>query len=130
MATILVIDDDASMRRLMIRTLAAGPHTLLEAENGQEGLQLVGRHKPDVVITDILMPQKEGIETIREVRELAPDIRIIAVSGGGSAHNLMFLDIAKAFGADIALAKPFRPSQLIEAVETVLQKNVDEEGAA
>jgi CheY-like chemotaxis protein len=129
MATILVIDDDAAMRRLMVRTLGTGAHTLFEAQNGQEGLQLVGRHKPDVVVTDILMPQKEGIETIREIRELAPDIRIIAVSGGGSAHNLMFLDIAKAFGADIALAKPFRPSQLLEAVEEVLRRDVDE-GAA
>jgi CheY-like chemotaxis protein len=129
MATILIIDDDASMRRLMVRTLGTGSHTLIEAQNGQEGLDLVGQHKPDVVVTDILMPRKEGIETIREIRELAPNIRIIAVSGGGSAHNLMFLDIAKVFGADIALAKPFRPNELVEAVEEALRRDVDE-GAA
>jgi DNA-binding NarL/FixJ family response regulator len=78
------------------------------------------QHKPDVVITDILMPQKEGIETIREVQERAPNTRIIAVSGGGMSHNLMFLDVARAFGADAVLAKPFRPAQLVDMVEQVL----------
>src|SRR5579864_8874162 len=120
MATLLVIDDDESMRRLRVRTLSGGKHHVIEAENGQQGLRLVAEHKPDVVITDILMPQKEGIETIREVQELAPRTKIIAVSGGGLSHNLMFLDVAKAFGADAVLAKPFRPAQLVEAVEKVL----------
>ena len=128
MAKILVIDDDASMRRLMIRTLSDHQHELIEAQNGREGLELVKEHKPEIVITDILMPQKEGIETIREIREVAPGTKIIAVSGGGSSHNLMFLDIAKAFGADAALAKPFRPNQLVEAVQRALTgDNEDQE---
>ncbi len=121
MAKILVVDDDAAMRRLIIRTLGGGDHILIEAQNGREGMELVKQHRPDVVITDILMPQKEGIETIREIRELAPQTKVIAVSGGGSSHNLMFLDIAKAFGADGALAKPFRPNQLSELVERLLK---------
>jgi CheY-like chemotaxis protein len=121
MAVILVIDDDAAMRRLMVRTLSALNHRVIEAENGQEGLKLVDAEKPDVVITDILMPQKEGIETIREVQERAPDTKIIAVSGGGMSHNLMFLDVARAFGAHAVLAKPFRPNQLVEAVENALK---------
>jgi CheY-like chemotaxis protein len=120
MAMLLVIDDDESMRRLMVRTLSGGKHQVIEAENGYQGLRLVAEHKPDVVITDILMPQKEGIETIREVQELAPRTKIIAVSGGGLSHNLMFLDVARAFGADAVLAKPFHPAQLVEAVEKVL----------
>lgn len=120
MALLLVIDDDEGMRKLMVRTLSGGNHQVIEAENGREGLKLMDQHKPDVVITDILMPQKEGIETIREVQERAPNTRIIAVSGGGMSHNLMFLDVARAFGADAVLAKPFRPAQLVDMVEQVL----------
>lgn len=126
MAVILVIDDDEAMRRLMVRTLA-GAHTLLEAQNGQDGLTLLKERHPDVVITDILMPQKEGIETIREIRQIAPKTKIIAVSGGGASHNLMFLDIAKAFGADAALAKPFRPAQLAKIVEHALAQEAGED---
>lgn len=120
MAVLLIIDDDEGMRKLMVRTLSGPRHRIFEAENGREGLRLMDEHKPDVVITDILMPQKEGIETIREVQERAPQTKIIAISGGGLSHNLMFLDVARAFGADAVLAKPFRPAQLVETVEQVL----------
>lgn len=120
MALLLVIDDDAGMRKLMVRILTGNKHRVIEAENGREGLKLMDEHKPDLVITDILMPQKEGIETIREVQERAPRTRIIAVSGGGTSQNLMFLDVARAFGADAVLAKPFRPAQLLAMVEQVL----------
>jgi len=125
MAVILIIDDDEAMRRLMVRTLGDA-HTLIEAQNGQDGLALLRERHPDIVITDILMPQKEGIETIREIRQVAPATKIIAVSGGGASHNLMFLDIAKAFGADVALAKPFRPAQLVKIVERTLDKGPGE----
>ncbi|HUH84924.1 MAG TPA: response regulator [Stellaceae bacterium] len=120
MATILVIDDDAAMRRLILRALDAEKHELIEAGDGHEALQLVDQRKPDLIITDILMPRKEGIETMREVAERAPDIKIIAISGGGMSHNLMFLDVAKAFGAAAVIAKPFRASELVETVERVL----------
>lgn len=120
MALILVIDDDEAMRRLIMRTLASGKHRVVEASNGQDGMKLVGELKPDAVITDILMPQQEGIQTIREIRERAPEIKIIAMSGGGSSHNLMFLDVARAFGADAVLAKPFKPGELKDTVARVL----------
>jgi CheY-like chemotaxis protein len=120
MALILVIDDDDALRRVILRTLGAKKHRMIEAPNGVEGMKMLEEHKPDAVITDILMPQKEGIETIREIRERAPDCKIIAISGGGSSHNLMFLDVARAFGADAALAKPFRPNELATIVEQVL----------
>jgi CheY-like chemotaxis protein len=120
MALVLVIDDDAGMRRLMVRTLGEGEHRVIEAENGEQGLRLVDEHRPDLVITDILMPRTEGIETIREIQERSPATKIIAISGGGTTHNLMFLDVARAVGANAVLAKPFRPAQLIEAVQKVL----------
>jgi two-component system response regulator CpxR len=119
MATILVIDDDAAMRRLILRVLRARGHDLLEAENGDAGIALMKDRTPDLIITDILMPQKEGIETIREVLGRSPGVKIIAISGGGS-QNLMFLDAAKTFGAHAALAKPFRSEELIETVDRVL----------
>jgi CheY-like chemotaxis protein len=120
MALILVIDDDEAMRRLIVRTLSAGNHRFVEASNGQDGMKMVGELKPDAVITDILMPQQEGIQTIREIRELAPETKIIAMSGGGSSHNLMFLDVARVFGADAVLAKPFKPGELKDTVTNVL----------
>jgi CheY-like chemotaxis protein len=120
MATILVIDDDEAMRRLILRVLGAGGHVLLEAENGQQGLKLLEEQRPDLIITDILMPRKEGIETIREVAGLSPGTKIIAISGGGGSDNLMFLDMARTFGAHAALAKPFRAEELIETVARLL----------
>ncbi len=120
MAVILVIDDDEAMRRLIAKTLSADNHRIVEAPNGYEAMKMLDELKPDAVITDILMPQKEGIETIREIREVAPDMKIIAMSGGGTSHNLMFLDVARAFGADAALAKPFRPAELKDTVARVL----------
>ena len=120
MAVLLVIDDDEGMRKLMVRTLRDSKHRVLEAENGREGLKIMDEHAPDLVITDILMPQKEGIETIREVQERAPATKIIAISGGGVSQNLMFLDVARAFGAHAVLAKPFRPAELVETVAQVL----------
>jgi two-component system, OmpR family, response regulator CpxR len=119
MARILVIDDDAAMRRLILRVLQPRGHELLEAENGDDGLARMKDGSPDLIITDILMPQKEGIETIREVLGRSPGTKIIAISGGG-AQNLMFLDAARAFGAHAALAKPFRADELVETVERVL----------
>ncbi len=72
MATILVIDDDAAMRRLILRVLKPAGHTLLEAADGAEGLAVLERHDADLVITDMLMPRKEGIATMREVQALKP----------------------------------------------------------
>ena len=83
MALILVIDDDDAMRRLIVRTLSADKHKLIEAPNGEDGVKMVGELKPDAVITDILMPQQEGIQTIREIREMAPEIKIIAMDSQG-----------------------------------------------
>jgi CheY-like chemotaxis protein len=120
MAVVMVIDDDAALRRLVIRTLSAHGHEVIEAENGEDGLALLQQHKPEVVITDIIMPKTEGIETINRLKERHPAIKIIAISGGGMTRNLMFLDVARALGVNATLAKPFRPAQLVETVAQVL----------
>jgi CheY-like chemotaxis protein len=120
MAKVLVIDDDAAMRRMVVRALSAKGHDVAEAENGQDGLAAMELANPAVVITDILMPKTEGIETITKAKERFPKTKIIAISGGGISRNLMFLDVARALGVDATLAKPFRPAELVDAVARVL----------
>lgn len=123
MAKILVIDDNAALRRMMLRVLGNARHTVIEAQDGQEGLARFKEHGADLVITDIIMPEKEGIETMRELIKGSPATKIVAMSGGGTSHNMMFLDVARAVGADATLAKPFRPADLIDLVERLLPRD-------
>jgi CheY-like chemotaxis protein len=116
MAKILVIDDNAQMRRTVRHVLAGGNHEVIEAADGNQGLDQFALHRPEIVITDLLMPEKEGIETIRELRRMAPALRIIAMSGGGTDNDSIFLGMAKALGADAVLAKPFRADDLLRLV--------------
>lgn len=116
MATVLVIEDDPQMRRLVARALAMAQHQVLQARNGREGLEQFRAHHPAVVITDLVMPEMEGIEIIRQLRQEAPTIRIIAMSGGGTTGSMMFLDFARELGADAVLSKPFRASDVIALV--------------
>ena len=120
MATILVIDDDVEVRRMMNRVLSQTGHVVHEAANGRLGIDACRIHRPSIVITDILMPEQEGIETIRTLRREWPETRIIAVSGGGYSHNMLFLDMARQLGADTALPKPFRAAELLDAVNQLL----------
>lgn len=119
MADILVIDDDRQMRRLLVYALSRAGHTVHEANNGSEGLAVFRRIRPLLVITDLVMPDTEGIETIRELRREAPTIPIIAISGGGSP---VYLDAATALGAVAALAKPFVATELLSIVEDLLNR--------
>jgi CheY-like chemotaxis protein len=120
MATILVIDDDRSFRRMVNLVLTRAHHAVIEAQDGVEGLQLFTSLNPDVVISDIIMPDKDGIQLIREIRALNPTIHIIAMSGGGAAIGMGYLGAAGKLGADRRLAKPFRPTELTEMVEQLL----------
>jgi len=116
MAKILVIDDDPHLRRTVARVLTRGHHEVIEAADGSQGLDRFALHRPEIVITDLLMPEKEGIETIRELRRIAPLVRIVAMSGGGTDSDSIFLGMAKALGADAILAKPFRAEELLHVV--------------
>jgi CheY-like chemotaxis protein len=120
MATILVIDDDEAVRRLILRILKPTMHTLLEAQDGNAAIALLKKHDADLIITDLVMPKKEGIATIREIHERAPGTKVIAISGGGTSRNMAFLDVARVMGADATLAKPFSPRDLLDAVERLL----------
>lgn len=115
----LVIDDEKPMRELIQAILADAGFAVLAASNGREGLNTLAREKVDLVITDILMPVTEGVETICEIRRNHPGTRIIAISGGGRVRNLRPLQVASGAGADTMLAKPFEPGDLLAAVAKV-----------
>lgn len=117
---ILVIDDDDFVRGMICNALRKENFLVEEAHNGNEGVQKSRSFKPAVVITDMLMPDKEGIETILEIKAVNKDIKIIAMSGGGSSKNMTFLEMAKKVGAEQVLSKPFKPSAMIEAIRSVL----------
>jgi DNA-binding response OmpR family regulator len=126
MARILIIDDDPQLRRLLTRILQSESHEVIEASNGADGIARFKAAPSALVITDILMPEKEGIETIRDLRRLAPAVPIIAISGGGASQKSMkFLDMAAKLGATVALAKPFRAPKLLETVARLLSEGAE-----
>jgi DNA-binding response OmpR family regulator len=118
MKKILIIDDDPQLRRYLGALLRRLKYEVLEAEEGEQGMKLLKSDPSDLVITDIVMPGKEGVETIREIRKIHPGVKIIAISGSGTGGDL-YLPVAKKLGADVTLAKPFSAEQLIEAVRSL-----------
>lgn len=120
MALILIIDDAATVRQLVSNILLDAQHAVLEAQDGDVGIGLFRQHRPALVITDLFMPNKEGIETIQEIRRLSPDTKIIAMSASTTATGKLYLGAAKKLGADAILAKPFEPADLLESVDRLL----------
>ena len=121
MALILIIDDDEGLRRMATKAIEKAGHTVICAENGREGVEMFTAHRPALVITDILMPEKEGIETIREIYAAAPETCIIAMSGGGARQDMSFLKFSEKLGAGAVMEKPFRPADLVATVERLLK---------
>ena len=122
MARILIIDDEWDIRNLVSRILKQEGHEVIEAADGKEGVRIFRENLPDLLITDIIMPEKEGLETIMELRRDFPNVRTIAISGGGkSLDGDTCLQFAKGLGANRTLAKPFSRQELLEAVQEVLE---------
>jgi len=120
-ANILVIDDEAPMRRFVALALEKQGHAVAEAADGAEALKIMAERPVDLVITDLLMPETDGIETIMELRRLYPATKIIAISGGGEYQSgTGFLRAAESLGADRTLTKPFQFQQLLPAVQALL----------
>ena len=123
MARILIIDDDNEFREMVREILIeADFNSIEEAVNGGVGMKLLRQQSFDLVITDIVMPEKEGIETIIELNRDYPGIKIIAMSGGGKRGNQNYLEMAQYLGASRILAKPFQRSDLIKTVKELLHK--------
>jgi DNA-binding response OmpR family regulator len=122
MARILVLDDEPSILLMIKKMLEREGHEVDLALNGLEGMALFEKNKPDLVITDIIMPEKEGLETILELRKKHPELRIIAISGGGRIGPQGYLPSAKYLGADMVFQKPLVPKEFIAAVTKLLDK--------
>lgn len=120
MPKILVIDDEAPFRNLIRTILEQSGDTVIEAEDGRQGLTLFNNHQPDLVICDIFMPVMEGIETITKLKSESPQCPILAISGGGSGRDFDFLKMAKKIGADGVIQKPISHDSFIIAVRELL----------
>ena len=121
MTKILIIDDDYQFREMLHEMVEREGYAVFSALDGAEGMKIFEREKPELVITDIIMPEKEGLETILELKKRMPEVKIIAISGGGRSHPGNYLRTAKYFGAARTLAKPFSKSELLSSIVEVLK---------
>ncbi len=113
MSRILLIDDNDSFRETLHRTLSKLGHEVWEAPNGSSATKLIAQHAIEVVLTDLVMPEQEGLETIQVIRRTTPTVKIVAISGGSRNINpIEFLKMAKMLGADRTLPKPFSTEDL------------------
>ncbi len=120
---ILVIDDDEQMRVLLQQAMQWAGFEVATAENGRQGQQLFEEQPADLIITDLIMPEQEGLETIRMLKRAYPAVKIIAISGGGRIGPEAYLPAAMELGADRIFAKPFDVKELISAVHELLDSN-------
>ena len=120
MARILLIEDDDSARVTLTEIMRLGGHEVVAVPNGVRGLRVLAETSPDVIVTDIFMPDKDGIETILELRERENKAPIIAISGGGELAPADYLETAKRLGAAATLRKPFSRDVLLGAIAEVL----------
>jgi two-component system chemotaxis response regulator CheY len=122
MPSILVVDDEDQVRRLVRETLEQAGYLVMEARDGKEALQQHRLAPADLVIMDILMPDQDGLETIAALRREFPDVKVIAITGGSDMIGILnFLDVAKMLGAHSALQKPFEMKTLLDTVQAELQ---------
>ena len=120
MARILLVDDDRQIRDMLKLTLERAGHSVVEAENGVQAVSNYSADAIDLVITDIVMPEKEGIETIMDLRNINPSVRIIAISGGGRINPDDYLNWARRFGVKHTFTKPVKRDLLLEAINELM----------
>ena len=116
MATVMVIEDDQEVREYLVKVLDRAGHTVRAASNGREGVSMLRDEAAEIVITDIIMPEKDGIETILDLRREHPGLKVIAISGGGRSTPENYLHSARLLGADRAFRKPFKNEEILAAV--------------
>ena len=120
MARILVIDDDVQTQAMLRQMLERAGYEVADAPNGKVGMELYREQQVDLVIADLIMPEKEGIETIMELRRDFPGVKIIAISGGGDVGPEVYLHMASKLGAQRTFAKPFERSEMLGAVRQLV----------
>lgn len=120
MARILLVDDDSQLLSILKTVLNLEGHEVFLASDGVEALHLIDAGPFDVVLTDLIMPDKEGLEMIQEIRAGRPDLKIIAMTGGGYGSAATYLSWARAFGVQQTLMKPFSREELLVAIRELL----------
>jgi CheY-like chemotaxis protein len=117
---ILVIDDDDVWRGIVARTLEAAGYEVLLAADGKAGLAICEQRRPDLVITDVFMPEGDGLEVLGALKTAEHRPKVLAMSGSNAGGRVDFLNVASRLGADRALRKPFEPAALRQAVQDLL----------
>ncbi len=125
MSHVLIIDDEVQIREVLRTVLERVGYTVSEAGDGIQGLRVYSDGGIDLVVTDIIMPHKGGIDTIMDLRRDFPDVKIIAISGGGMCGEVSYLDMAIGVGADRAIGKPFVLDDFLAAVEELIAEKRD-----
>lgn len=120
MALILIVDDDPTVLRMLSLVMQRDGYTVMQAEDGEVAMKLFRAQPADVIITDLLMPNKEGLELISEAREISPNVGIIAYSGGGKMQPQEYLEFARGLGADKVFTKPVPITELSLAVAELI----------
>jgi CheY-like chemotaxis protein len=120
MPGVLIVEDEKELREMLSVSLTRRKYTVLEAENGKDAIAHFKPSITDLVVTDLIMPEEDGLKVIMKLRELKPSIKIIAISGGGKAGPGSYLNLAKALGADAIYSKPFSINDLIFKIEELL----------
>jgi len=120
MAHVLLTEDDTLVRQTIEQILQLAGHQVSVVCNGREAIEYCSHTQPDLILTDMLMPEMEGVETIVRLKQMAPTIPIIAYSGGGRSERFDFLDIARSIGASAILRKPLMPRELCDTISLVL----------
>jgi CheY-like chemotaxis protein len=116
---VLIVDDEQMVRNTLRKMLERAGHRVQEAEDGVQALQFLEKRSPDLVICDIIMPNMEGIETLREVKKLSPKVKVIVISGGARSGSLNYLSVAEKLGADAVMDKPFGSKKLIDTIAAI-----------
>lgn len=122
MALVLIVDDDPQMLRLITDVVSLDKHDVLLAQDGELAMDYFKHQQPNLMITDILMPNKEGLELISEVREKHPNLKIIAYSGGGASDPESYLEFASGMGADKVFSKPMPLDELRHEIQHLLNE--------
>jgi DNA-binding response OmpR family regulator len=130
MTRILLIDDDDSVRTMLRLNLTQFGHTVIEARDGKEGVEKFGASGATLVITDIVMPEKEGLEVLMELRKAHPTLKVIAMSGGGRVSAVDCLHMASLLGAVKVLTKPFAMDELKAAIDALESLDREENWAS
>ena len=122
MARVLIIDDEAMIRDMLVQILEREGYETITASDGKDGIKIYRENPADLIITDLIMPEKDGIETIMELRQDAKDVKIIAMSGGGKIDPETYLQIAKTMGAVEIITKPFDLRELLKTIQELLEQ--------